>query len=494
MLPLFLPLSLSSWQTSHLGRPILSRLRGPNLLVYTRDNIVALLNSTSGRSSWRQSITGIAALDIVDDIAVLASSRYFYVIDGVTGLLLNITKHDLLDVNQITITNQSIALFDGKSLHLYDRSQLQWKRNVESGDNGLEFTDSGLAYGGKEYELSDGSVKGEYSIAKVEKVEFVWEPTVLLAERNGSLLWRFDDPLYNATLLTAVTKSQFLLTNATNYFVYDVMKEKIVVLGVGNLLAFAPQADAIFVETESGVVKLDRKTKAVSPYDGVRFSVSQNGVVVNVSNRTFAFTRGCVEKCSAASQYGGVLSVAACGHKLVATVLDLQGHVRNLVHSEHGSIGTCWDYDDALALSYYDQKKKIAYVTSFGLTNVSQRTYTTESLILAAGRDKFALANGRIAEIDGVTFHPAAGTAGSWAGPASPDVKGKLRQGAFPGVKTIVDTYGCLAVQNYDIHVLEGAGDDTYATMHIAITGAAVFISLALFVNAQKSKKTSFWE
>jgi hypothetical protein len=179
---------------------------------------------------------------------------------------------------------------------------------------------------------------------------------------------------------------------------------------------------------------------------------------------------------------------------LVAAVLDVHGRVRNLVHREHTELGTCWAYDDSLALSYYDTKKADAYVASFGLTNTSQRTYTTETLIVAAGRDKFAFANGRLADLAGITFHPAAGTPGSWAPQQSPDVKVKYRQGAYAGVKVVVDTHGCLALQNYDFHILEGAGDDSYATLHLAITGGSVLLAIAFFVNSHQSKKTSFWQ
>jgi hypothetical protein len=218
------------------------------------------------------------------------------------------------------------------------------------------------------------------------------------------------------------------------------------------------------------VLKLDRKSKNITQFGWHTFLVSQKGLILNITNRTFAFPHTCTEKCSAVSQAGGVLAVAECGSKLAIAVLDLQGRVKNLVHSEHSIVGACWAFDDAVAFSYFQTKKKVAYVSSGGLTNQSAKTYTTEQLIIAAGAP------------------------GSWAPHVEPDVKATVLEGTFPGTKIIVDGHGYLAVQSYDVTVVKGAGDDGYVTMHLTITGVAVAIAVALFVNSYQSRKTSFWE
>jgi hypothetical protein len=325
-------------------------------------------------------------------------------------------------------------------------------------------------------------------------VEFEWVANTLSAYRNGTFLWKHEDPLYNATLLTAVSKSQLLLTNITHYFIYDVINAKVVSAQKGQVLAFAHQQDKVFVQTETDVVTFDRKSLNVSQYTGRSHFFLQKRGIVNVSNLTFALPHGYTEQCSAISQYGGILIAAKNGQKVVVAVLDIHRHVKSLVQTDRSVIGTCWAYEDALIVSYYSQGKKVAYVTSFGLTNTSTRTYTTESLIVAAGRDRFLFDTGRIAKVDGMTFHPRPGMAGGPPPDVQPDIHAQLLEGAYPGTKVLVDSHGCLALQGYDLIVLQGAGDDNYVTMHLGITGLAVVIAIALFVNSYQSRKTSFWQ
>jgi hypothetical protein len=188
-----------------------------------------------------------------------------------------------------------------------------------------------------------------------------------------------------------------------------------------------------------------------------------------------------------------MLSVASCGSRLVAAVVDTGGKVKSLTYAGDATIGTCWSFDDSLSLSYYKPKSKAAYVNSFGLTNGSQRSFTTESLIVAAGKDHFALANGQISKINGISFHGAIPVQG--ANPKyEPDVKGERIMGSWEGVKVLVDANGCLAVQNYDIHVIQGAADGEFLAMHIAITGGSLALALLFLFNSYSSRKSSFWQ
>jgi hypothetical protein len=494
MLVVLVHLALARWQTSHLGEPLFSRVRDEQLLIYTRDRIVALLNASSGIVQWRQKLKDIVAFDIVNTLVVLGSPQYFYLVDGESGHLLNVTKHDVPDLVDVTINKESIALLGESELHVYNRSQFSWSVQLNPNTYGLNITSTTVICGTTEYSRTNGTAIGNSTEPPVPpSLEFKWSPTILEAYNGSSFLWRIEDPLYGAALLTAISKSSLFLTNATHYLVYDASSQTLKLVGRGHVVSFVETTRGLVFLTPYGALRMNPKNLTIEDYKGKSLTIAQNGLLVNSSGKYFTFPTDCTPLCSAGSQQGSMLAAASCGSKVVAAVVDTNGRVKFLTYVDNAVVGTCWAFDDSLSLSYYRPMKKAAYVNSFGLSNTSQRSFTTESLIVAAGRHHFALANGQVSKIHAFSFHGAIPYQGSEP-QYTPDVKGERIQGSWEAVKVLVDTNGCLAVQNYDIHVIQGAADDSLLTMHLTITGGSLVLALFLLFNSYSSHRWSFWQ
>jgi len=247
------------------------------------------------------------------------------------------------------------------------------------------------------------------------------------------------------------------------------------------------------IQTANGTYRLNPKDYTISEYTGKSSSMVQNGLKIDSGGKTFAFPPDCKPLCSAGSQSGSMISVADCNGRVISALLETSGKVRSTHFTDGAIVGTCWAFTDSLSFSYYKPKKRLAYVNSFVPGNSSQRSFTTESLIVAAGKEHFALANGQVVKIPALAFHGAVPFQGG-AVTYAPDVKGERIQGAWEGVKAVVDENGCLAVQSYDVHVVHGGGDDEYMTMHLAIIVVALVLAAGLLIASYRAKKGSFWE
>jgi hypothetical protein len=495
MLVILLQAISCDWHSATLGKPLSSRLRGENLLVSTRDGILALLNAESGAIMWRQKLPRLDVFDIVNRIAVAATSNYFWRIDGDNGLILNMTKHGVSDVRDITITNQSIAILGRSVLEVYNRSELAWRTPITNESAALEFSETGLVCGDNEYDIETGEVRGKAPLEIVRaELTFQWRPTVLEAFNRSNFLWRIDEPLYNSTVLAILSKTQLFVKNQTDYFVFETQDRTIPFIKRDTLLGFVQRKDSLVLKTPKGISSLSLKKFEITKFKQQSHAITQKNLLVTAKNTTFAFPEKCVRKCTATSQNAVALSVADCPDYYLAVIMDHAGRVRYSNTIDHAEFGTCWSYGDSLSVSYYRPNRKTSYVTSWGLSNTSQRTFTTENLIVAADHDFFALGDGRLAFGPGLRFHGAlAMRPGSDPGTYVPDVKLVLKLHAFEDIKRIIEWNGHVVVQNFDVHLIAGDGAGISGTLHLVIMGVALFLVFIVGVSMCSSKTESFW-
>jgi hypothetical protein len=110
-------------------------------------------------------------------------------------------------------------------------------------------------------------------------------------------------------------------------------------------------------------------------------------------------------------------------------------------------------------------------------------------------KDHFVFGDGKIAKGPGLSFHGALPMQGGYGTTVyAPDVKLEALQHAFHDVRGIVDHHGCLAVQNFDVHVIQGGAGDSYMSMHLSILGVSVLLALVMVWSSCGSGTNSFWE
>lgn len=410
------------------------------------------------------------------------------------------TKHTAGSVKAITTLDKSVAILGKKKLEMYNLDTLMWSVAVEDDTNILEFTETGIICGTTEYNIETGEKVSEN--AKAEEpvaLTLKWAPTAIEAFNGNDLVWRIDEPLYKGKLLTAITKSSLVVQNKTHYMIYDVALERLTYIKEGKIIDFAQNADGFIYQTAEGVFLMNVKTLEVSEFSKPYYSAKQKNNTITINDRSFSFPSNCDTKCHATCGSGAVVSVAKCGSSISSVILDRHGKIKYMNNLERGTLGTCWCSDDSASISYTKPTSggaSKAFVSSFGLANYSVRGFETEALITAAGKDNFAMANGKLMPISGEMFHGAVPWQPSGLLSASYQAKIVVEpiQGSWEAVRSVVDANGCLAVQNYDIHVLQGATDDGFVTMHMTIIGFATLLALGLLINSYVSKRTSFWK
>jgi hypothetical protein len=487
---------LSRWETHHLGNPVISRVRDDKLVLNTTDGILALLNATTGQIFWRRKFPDIVAFDYANTMVAVSDSHYLHLLDSDSGLVINTTKHNLTQVLDITAKDLSIAVLGPSELQLYANGTLSWSTSVSSATHPIEFTDNALNCGGYSYNIETGDRLDRSPLNPIARPEitFKWTPTVLEAFASDRPLWRIDEPLYNSTLLGFAPRSHLLFKNDTHFFLFDFFHERIPFIRAGTIFSFAQQTDRFVLDTSDGLFLLFGMNGTLIPYQDDAHRVFVENITVQGTEKLFAFPSGVSTKCAVASQAGGAISVAADGPRLLIAVVNYTGRLSSIGYIEDATVGTCWSYDDSLSVSYYKAARNTSYVSSWSAANMTHKTYTTERLVLAAGRDHFALSNGQILGVEGATVHGALQTTtteGHYT--YRPDITGYTMEIAVENAKVVVDAFSSLVVQGYDVLVLEGGM--TWVNVYAQLACVGVMVAGAIFVGLWTwwTESRKFW-
>lgn len=494
MLAFLVGFVFSTWDTISIGEPTTATVHGEYMLISSQGKYVSMVNATSGIPVWRSKVYQAIAL-AADKYVVAAAKHYYYTIDYETGLVIYQYKHKIRNIIEIATYNSTVVIRGINKLGCYIDGKTKWEIEFKDETPGLELAKNGteIICGSKKYSLEDGSVTGEGKAAVKPKHEFRYVPTLLEYMVNGEPLWKIEEPLYGALLRTALAPNKLLLTNDTHFFVYDILIDQIVFIQEGTVYNAVDITDGCVLDTENGALIIDRKSLKVEPYTGKTFAAVIQNTTIKMKKHTFSFPSFCQMKCTKGAPGGYVLAVAECDKDLHTAVLDNEGHTKYLTHTVDSHFGTCWNYEDSFSVSYYKNNKKISYVTSFNLPNMSQRTVTTESLIVGTQKNHVVYSNGRIHDIKPEHFHGAVPFSG-YGVHYMPDVVGVRIQGSYENVKAVIDVAGCFAIQNDDIHVLQGAADDTYMSIQLSVVGGSLLITFIMLYSSRQTKKVSFWK
>ncbi|KAH0794006.1 hypothetical protein GPJ56_002082 [Histomonas meleagridis] len=480
--------------TQHLGEPILSKLCDENLLIYTKESFVSMIDDSTGSIQWRQLIHQVQAFDVVNDIVIVGSKHYYYILDKETGLILYQYHHQVRTVREITKSNDTVAIRGEGILRIYDIENLILSIDIpENNEKGLLLTNTTVVCGSTEYDLTTGSKLGSRSIT-YQTADLRYLPTVIERYSEGTLKWRIDEPLQGSTLLTAISKSKILLKNDTHLLVYDISQQLLVLCEPYIVESIDQTTDGVYIRTSKEVLKLNPKTLYLSKYDGRVEGGSFVNNTIRIKNAQFTFPSYCTPKCSCASPtIGSFLATSQCNEMISVAIFDKNGKNKYLVETE-GSIGTCWCNDNSASISYYKPKKKTSYINSFSLLNNSQRSFTTEELVVAANNNILILADGEVISIPEAKYNGNVQFQQSYTQQFyEPDLRGGRRNGAYENARNIANGFGVVVVQSNDIYTL----DDEMgfpASMHLLVVGAFLVLSLGLYLNSLFSKKSSFWK
>ena len=492
MLAVLVSLAAAAWETRHLGSPLFARERDGDMLIYTKDNVVGLLNGTSGEVIWTTYFEGIEAFDIYRLDIVLASEFYWYFVDADTANLIYQVKHDVGKVKDMSFFDDKIAILGEKKLQVFQAKDLLWEKEISA--DRVECTLEKVIVGGDAYDLLTGEKSGAGEVGKRDEYTFKWTPTVIETYKNGEFAWRLDEPLYGSKLLTALSSKKIVLENATGIMVFDVELEKLVFYQESHILSFGFDSNLFVFETRDGLFGMNPKSLQISPYTKKVYRVTQTGSTITANGQDFVFPAGFKPVCQASCSAGSALSVAQSGNDIISVVIAHTGKIQALAHVENVEFGTCWCGNNSASVSYVRQGN--AFVSSFAFqkAGATRGFKTTDGLITAAGNSYFMLKNGKLVQIPSDSIHgdvPMTPT-GIMASVYSPEVAGVNVVGAWGKVDNIVDRSNCLALQGYNVYVLSSSGDDVME--HLAVMLGPALFSLFFVYSIFRSKASSFWK
>jgi len=505
MLVLLLAFGLSNWNTEHLGQPKISMIQDGNILLYSENNMVALLQANDGEVVWRQRIEKIKAVDMNE--AVLAvSNHYFFVLDNETGIVLKQYPHNVKSVIGAAYYNGLVAIRGNKQLTLFNGTEIIWSVQFESEDKIIQFSTDGefLLASNTKFSAIDGQIIGNQEPAKRVEPQFKYHPTVLEYFEDEKLVWRKDEPYYGSKLLTSVDSDVVMLSNATHLLLLNLKDDKLILVKPAVILGFNRQSKRIILYTPDGFLTLDSKSKEIEEFKGkVQKTIIANSSVIN-GQTIFAFPSYCKVACSTEvhSSTPSSFVVADCGDSIASALVDTKGKIKYHNIINNAKFGICWSSGDSASLSYV-KDKKTPFVSSFSASTNSQRTFETDSLVIAIGHSTIALANGQLLSIhpEGLSATVPFGDAPApslfgigGAGPAvyMPHFQGSRNDGSYNKIKSIADQNGRVVLQGDDI-VLVGEQKDGIM-LHLIIV--AVFALMVLWVTYDHytSKQSSFWK
>lgn len=483
----------SVWETNYLGEPVLSRVRESDLFISTKDGVVAMLNESSGEVYWRQMIPNALALDLIQTIGIVGTKHFFYVLDRETGLLLYQYRHSIKNMKEIDCLNQTIVIRNDTHLASYELENLTWIIPFGDTEPGLNITDDGNIICG--HSKINGTTGDRIEDAKYSYLptDIHYEPTVISYYKDGQEIWNIKEPLHNAKLLLALSKSLIVLNNETHLLVFDLVNEELAFSVKASIITYTSNSKGFLYETPEGIFLLQPKGFNITKYTGKVINGSLHNQVVNIKGREFVYPNYCKSVCTDFNSYGGII-VSKCNKSLQVAVFDHNGKIRSINHAKKAKFGTCWTHNEYAAVSYMRKTNKVSYVNSFGLTNTSQRSFTTDNLITAAGSSIFVFSNGVRQTIKPNQFSAFQSFSASDSNPYNSKVFGEKSEGAFNGVTAIVDHYGCLVFQamNRNLIAVEGVVSDEN-TIHLLVMAIPSAIALFILYNSFSSKKDAFW-
>lgn len=493
--------------THHLGELVKYEEFDDEIIVYTKENILAMIEKNTGEILWRQIIHKVVTFNINGPFVVVGAKHFNYVLDKETGLILY-QYHTINNVKEITIGGKNyedIVVKSNNELAMFKKDKIIWKAEINEDDKGLKIlsdTDNemhSLACGKHLYNLEDGKEIGENKINlnKDAKIELRWSPTAFEAYNESGLIWRIDEPLQGSNLVTAISKSKILLKNKTHLLVYDVISQELSLSKKCIVYSVVNDKKGVFINTNEGIYLLNPKDLMYSLYEDKKHLLNFGNKTIKIEKSMFSFPSECEIKNTAICGHpSSFIAVAQCNKFTVVSIINDHGSVKYMNQIE-ANASTCWCSENNALISYYKPKQKISYVSSFSLINNSQRSFTTEALVVAADKDAFALANGDLVNLKSTIKISGNSPIGQVSIMSNdfyePDIKQLPKIAAsFEGVKAISKFGDNIFIQNKDIYHFQESLD--FSSMNLLAVGFFFVLALGLYVNSFRSRKTSFWK
>lgn len=493
MFSFLLVFASSVWETKYLGEPVLSRIRESDLMISTKDGYVAMLNESSGELYWRQYIPNALAIDLIQFIGIVGTKHYYYILDRETGLILHQYRHSIKNMKEIDCLNDTIVIRNETHLASYELENLTWIIRFDDIEPGLNITDDGSVICG--HSLINGTNGERIGDSKYEysPVDIRYVPTLITCYKDGVEIWNISEPLHQAKLLLALTRSLIVLNNDTHLLVFDLVNEELALSREAKIITYTSDSNGLIYETPEGIYHLQPKGLKITKYTKKIIQASLNNKTITIKGREFVLPQYCKVICHSFNSFGGIIT-AKCNKTIQVAVFDSNGKVKSLNHASKSKFGTCWTQDEYAAVSFMRKSDKVNYVNSFGLTNSSQRSFVTQHFITAAGWNHYVSSNGNKQTIKPSQFSAFQSLNSADSNPYNPNVFGEEVDGAYNGVTAIADHYGCLVFQvmNRNLVAVEGSVSDEN-TLHLCIMAIPSAIALFLLYNSFSSKKDAFW-
>ena len=509
---------LSEYRTFHIGKPIHYSKSKDLIAVSTSLNEVALLNETNGQIFWKTPLEDVVSLELREDLEELLvlTKHFYYYLDKETGTITHQLVHNVKKPITASYKDKATAVIGRNSMALYNNTVEIWSTSFDQENLDNEITvhfsedNQTIILGSVVYDAHTGDKIGEADqkdIQVFEKLDFRYEPTVLTYYKDGEQIWRIDEPLCGAELLSVATPSHLLLKNDTHLLVFNIFKEsltKAIPMHVVDYIKISPKKSLI--KTPGNVYVFNHFTMDVveAKDENISYQVSkvvknnfiQDGFVSHIPSN-------CELKCAVQSNLNETTILASqCGIDSEISVIN-QPKVQTY-RIPNATVHSCLQGEDSLYVSYartVDKSRK-EILTAFPFNSHHGRllSFYTENTLLKV-TDKHSLS------IDGTfsehprkqlsTVVPLEANVGlsslfSMELPASYDINYKpTKLTCVPNIHNFLDDSDKIILGGTDIFILSSSQDRSiYLSILAVYSLGAIFMAYLHYT----TKEISFWK
>ena len=537
----FISLSLSEFQTHHIGKPLHYSKSNDLVALSTSLNEIVLLNETDGTFLWKTPLDDVVSLELREDLEELLvlTKHFYYYVDKETGTITHQLIHNVKKPITASYKDRATVVVGQNSMALYNNTEEIWStpfdhlkteaaEKSENSDDDAEKSDDEqiitkdatvhfsednqtIILGSLVFDAHTGKKIGKASesdIKAAEKLDFRYEPTVLSYYKNNELAWRIDEPLCGAVPVAIISASQLLLKNDTHLIVFNYLKEKLT-----KVIPFQ-FVDFISISGHKSVIRGKGQTYIFHHANHSLTPAEDSHIYTTVSrfsNNTLYqdgfeahIPSDCEFKCAVQNNNHRTILVASqCG--INAHVMLADSPKIHTYYIPNATIHSCLESSDSLYVSYMrtvEKTKRKEILTAFPASPKVGRMlsfYLNSSLAKITKKHSLSFdgtfsshPNGQISST--VPLEVAVGFGNLFSVEMPPSYQLAYQPSkiaCIPNVNTFLDDNDKIVLGGTDIYVLSATQD---RSIYITILIVYVLASLYMAFRHYTTKEISFWK
>lgn len=407
MLILFFNFIICGWRTNNIGTPIKSMVNNDFVYIYSKEGVLSCFEISTGFYFWRTFIDGVMGYDIHENLIVAANSRYFYRMDNESGVILNMYKHQIKDVQSVAFDGENVFIQGKNMIGLYNFTKMLWKKEVNDKLIGFNstFTEESkyIKCGKYKFLTENGNIVAEkeepfrFQVANLNVGNTFFEYV-----DNGKPLWRFNQDFLGAKLEGLISENYALFSNHTDLLVFDILNTRLLFARKIQILSvFWHNSESICIKAANNTYySMGRQNLTIEQYNGEVINFKGDNGHYNFKGNIIALPKTCKPIRETSTSDNGkqfLFIVANCSSTINAFIIDHLGRVRqNSVIGKSDEIypGIVWDPNKTFAFSFLNKATGKSLVYSFSANTTNFRAAYTPDLVVSASPQAVLLANG----------------------------------------------------------------------------------------------------